>query len=712
MSKAFRAKARAEREIIGDHVLRYSMLRDYVVKLHSTNPSATVKIAVERNIDPFLPTRVFKRIYVCLRALKLGFRACRRELLVLDGAFIKGLFLGQVLAAVGLDSNNGIYSLAYALVEAESRVKYDLLLNNICEVFNGKIVRGTDTLVITLLEYIKEYCMKRIVNVQSVIDKCTGSLIPVATKIMKSIKKEAHLMKVQWNKGKLNKKRKRFKHEDEPFVKDGKLSKKGRTITCQSCENFRHNKATCKGQGRKATTGGNNAEANGGASRQAQHTEPTVGQDGSGGSGVVVVIGLSHVDCEGGAGVGVEVKFATKEINNIKNRERTSQRGMYNGGGQYGRLAKLEFPKFHGEDVQGWLYRVHQFFKIGHIKDDSHKISLFIGGLKDEIELTESYAISLFIGGLKDDIGMVVRMFKPTKLVDVYYLAKMQEQTIAVSQNRHAPLLSTPKTEVEEDIDLLLTKEGVVNTFYSTIDEPPLISMNALTGRNSYRTMRVKAIEELIDELSRAKVFSKLDLRSGYHHIRMKDADVHKTAFRTHEGHYEFLVMPFGLTNAPSTFQSLMNSVFKELLRKFVLVFFDDILVKCTFATNSVEYLSHIISDKGVSTDISKVQAMKSLPVPQTIKPLRGFLGLTGYYRRFIKNYALISQPLTALLNKNAFQLGDEAQKSFDILKQAMLQAPVLALPGFHKTFVVETDASGKGIGVVLQQWTSYSLPQ
>ncbi|GJY95913.1 hypothetical protein Tco_0512274 [Tanacetum coccineum] len=248
MSKAFRAKAKVEREIRGDHVLQYSMFRDYVVELQSTNPNTTVKIAVERNIDPSLPTRVFQRIYICLGALKLGFRACRRDLLGLDRVFMKGSFPGQVLVAVGLDSNNGIYQLDYALVEAETiktvylsaehryclrnihenmkqgwcgqaykdllwrvafatnvrdfekcRAKSDLLLNNICVVFNGKIVGGRDKPVITLLEYIREYCMKRIVNVQGgVIDKCIGPLTPTATRIMESIKKEAHLMKVKW----------------------------------------------------------------------------------------------------------------------------------------------------------------------------------------------------------------------------------------------------------------------------------------------------------------------------------------------------------------------------------------------------------------------------------------------------------------------------------------------------------------------------------
>jgi len=213
----------------------------------------------------------------------------------------------------------------------------------------------------------------------------------------------------------------------------------------------------------------------------------------------------------------------------------------------------------------------------------------------------------------------------------------------------------------------------------------------------------------------------------------MHPDDIVKTAFRTHHGHFEFLVMPFGLTNAPSTFQALMNAVLQPFLRRCVLVFFDDILIfskswsehlqhvrsvflalrqhglvlkrsKCSFGEQRVQYLGHVIANGVVAMDTDKISAVQAWPLPRSIKALRGFLGLTGYYRRFIHNYGVIASPLTALLKREAFQWTAAATAAFEALKHALTTAPVLQLPDFEKAFVVDCDASGSGFGAVLHQ--------
>lgn len=240
-------------------------------------------------------------------------------------------------------------------------------------------------------------------------------------------------------------------------------------------------------------------------------------------------------------------------------------------------------------------------------------------------------------------------------------------------------------------------------------------------------------IDELLDDLGHVSWFSKLDLRQGFQKILMAEDDIPKTVFCTHQGHYEYRVMPFGLCNAPSTFQATMNALLQPFFRKFTVVFFYDILVysatldahlhhltlvfeallqgqfylkqsKCLLAQRQLEYLGHIISDRGIEPEQTKITAMLTWPIPSSQKDLCGFLGLTGFYRRFIKGYASIASALTPLLCKDKFLRSPAAQAAFEHLKQAMTHAPVLAPPNFTIPFVLETDASGNAMGAVLMQ--------
>ncbi|XP_075081750.1 uncharacterized protein LOC142166417 [Nicotiana tabacum] len=249
--------------------------------------------------------------------------------------------------------------------------------------------------------------------------------------------------------------------------------------------------------------------------------------------------------------------------------------------------------------------------------------------------------------------------------------------------------------------------------------------LNKVTIKNKYPLPR---IDDLFDQLQGARCFSKIDLRSGYHQVRVREKDIPKTAFRTRYGHFEFLVMSFGLTNAPAVFMDLMNSLFRPFLDLFVIVFIDDILVysrsedehadhlravlqtlrdrklyakfsKCEFWLKSVAFLGHIVSDEGIKVDTQKIEAVKSWPRPTTPTEVRSFLGLAGYYRRFVEGFSSLSAPLTKLTQKETkFQWTEACERSFQELKNKLTSAPVLTLPE-GKANVVADALSRRSMG-------------
>ncbi|GJU90657.1 putative reverse transcriptase domain-containing protein [Tanacetum coccineum] len=244
--------------------------------------------------------------------------------------------------------------------------------------------------------------------------------------------------------------------------------------------------------------------------------------------------------------------------------------------------------------------------------------------------------------------------------------------------------------------------------------------LNKLTVKNRYPLPR---IDDLFDQLQGSSIYSKIDLRSGYHQLRVREEDIPKTAFRTRYGHYEFQVMPFGLTNAPAVFMDLMNRVCKPYLDKFVIVFIDDILIysknkqehaehlklilellkkeqlyakfsKCEFWIPKVQFLGHVIDSQGIHVDPAKIESVKDWASPKSATEIRQFLGLAGYYRRFIEGFSKIAKPMTKLTQKKIkFDWSDKAEAAFQLIKQKLCSAPILALPEGNEDFIAYCDA-------------------
>jgi hypothetical protein len=327
---------------------------------------------------------------------------------------------------------------------------------------------------------------------------------------------------------------------------------------------------------------------------------------------------------------------------------------------------------------------------------------------------------------------------------DIEFVTELQPGTAPISKR---PYRMPPKELAELKIQLQeLLDKGFIRPSASPWGCPALFvkkkddslrlcvnyrPLNAVTIKNKYPLPR---IDVLFDQLAGAKIFSKIDLRSGYHQIKIRPCDVPKTDFSTRYGLYEYLVMSFGLTNAPAYFMYLMNSVFMPELDKFVMVSIDDISIyskdkakheqhlhvvlqrlrdhrlyakflKCEFWSNSVKFLGHTISSEGISVDPSKVQEVMDWKPPTSVHQIHSFLGLAGYYRRFIPDIYRIAKPMTELLKKGVkYNWDAKCDEAFHTLGAHLTTTPVLAQPDNSKPYDVYCDASGTGLGYVLMQ--------
>lgn len=378
-------------------------------------------------------------------------------------------------------------------------------------------------------------------------------------------------------------------------------------------------------------------------------------------------------------------------------------------------------------------------FYIAIVQMSEQKSTIKMNNINTELERESSKIISEYQEVFPVELP---KGLPPHRLVDHTIELMPNTATPYKASYRMSPL---ELQEVKKQIDELLN-QGYIQPSKSPYGSPVLFvkkkegtlrmcvdyrALNKITIKNKYPLPR---IDELLDRLTGAKYFSKIDLRSGYHQVRIAEQDIEKTAFNCRYGHYEFLVLPFGLCNAPATFMYLMNELFKPFLDTFVIVYLDDILIyskslnehrhhvkqvleilrennlyakkeKCELFREEVSFLGHRVSGNGIGMEKEKIDAVLKWPVPSNVHDIQQFLGLSGYYRKFINNFSGIAAPISELLsNKITFKWTDRQQNAFEQLKQAMVTAPVLSLPDPSLPYTVKCDASGFALGAELSQ--------
>ncbi|KAA0051688.1 DNA/RNA polymerases superfamily protein [Cucumis melo var. makuwa] len=327
---------------------------------------------------------------------------------------------------------------------------------------------------------------------------------------------------------------------------------------------------------------------------------------------------------------------------------------------------------------------------------------------REKLKLEDVLVVKGFLEVFPDDLSCL----PPDR--EIEFTIELLPGTTPISQAPYRMALSELK-ELKMQLQELVDK-GYIKPSVSSWGAPVLFvkkkdgtlrlcidyrQLNKITTRNKYP---LPHIDDLFDQLRGATLFYKIDLRSGCHQLKVRESNITKTAFRTRYGHYEFRVMSFGLTNAPAVLMDLMKRIFHQYLDQFVIMFIDDILVYLVDRESHEEHLrivlQTLLSAKGVSVDLQKVEAVVNWERPISATEVRSFLGLAGYYRRFIKDFSRLALCLTALTRKNAkFEWSDKCEQSFQELKKRLVTAPILALPITGKDYVIYCDASKLGLG-------------